>query len=242
MIKRKNQLKISIKSILTVLILVLMIFGIIQAVSSAVLKFEGGIRLRGGTRIQRTCVPFLLFNGTGQGFTGGSQANGGVDDYNNGDAAPTDRYEGSWTDCVADNNYCGTGLASADARDDNTNLVWSLPCKDFEGIGCASFSALSFAIYTWDNSGAGNNSKTASELCSTGSHGESGWSLPHQKQLMQAYIDGSYENLEAAGIERRYWSVTTSSSTTTNAWRTNLSRGDTSDLAKTISNYVRCVR
>lgn len=50
-----------------------------------------------------------MFNGTGQGFDGGTQANGGVDDSNGGGSAPNDRYEGTWTQCDAGNNYCGTG-------------------------------------------------------------------------------------------------------------------------------------
>ncbi len=188
-----------------------------------------------------------LFSGsdTGGSFPGGSQADGGVDDCN-WDAGgsvcgtpPVDTYSGGWTDCDAGNSYCGTGLASADAKDDSTGLVWSLPCN---GSGCASFSDSSPATYTWDNSGGNNNSQTASELCSAGSHGEDGWSLPHQKQLMQAYIDGSYGNLEASGVSRDYWSATTLSYYTSGAWYTNLSTGLTYYGGKSYSGYVRCVR
>ncbi len=182
-----------------------------------------------------------LFNGTGQGISGGSQANGGVDDYNNGGSPPSDRYEcpSGWTQCNAANNYCGTGLASADAKDNCTNLIWSLPCN---GVGCASFSDTSPATYTWDSSGANNNSLTASQLCTSGGHGETGWYLPHQKQLMQAYIDGSYGNLEASGVGRFYWSGTVGSWDTTYAWLTTLSHGGTFSTLKTNSEYVRCVR
>jgi len=224
MFKRKNQWQILIKSGfgLAVLILVLMVFGIFQADSSD------------------PCPAAIiedLFNGTGQGFDGGSQANGGVDDYNNGGSAPTDRYEGTWTDCSS-GDHCGTGLSSADAKDENTGLIWSLPCN---GSGCLSFSDSSPIQYTWDNSGANNNSQTASQLCSAGSHGESGWSLPHQKQLMQAYIDGAYKNLEASG--RYLWSATTVSGTTTSAWIICVSRGSTFYNGKDMNNtYVRCVR
>lgn len=182
-----------------------------------------------------------LWNGslTAGGFDGGSQANGGVDDYNNGGSAASGRYEKGWTACNSGNSYCETGLATADARDDSTGLVWSLPCN---GSGCASFSDSSTMTYTWNNSGGNNNSKTASQLCSAGSHGESGWSLPHQKQLMQAYIDGSYGNLEAAGVDRSHWSATTLSNNTSYAWRPNLSTGNVTNSAKTSTNYIRCVR
>jgi len=185
-----------------------------------------------------------LFNGTGQGFTGGSQANGGVEDYNNAGDPPSDRYSRGWTQCTSGNNYCDTGLSSADAKDGATNLIWSLPCN---GSGCSSFSDASPLTYTWDSSGANNDSKTASQLCSSGSHGQSGWSLPHQKQLMQAYIDGSYGNLEATGSGSYYrWSATTVSNVTTSAWYISLVHGGTYSGSKNSATppdmYVRCVR
>jgi len=178
-----------------------------------------------------------LWNGslTAGGFDGGSQANGGVDDYNAGNAAgrPSDTYSKGWTACNSGNSYCGTSDSGADAKDDSTGLIWSMPCN---GSGCASFSDASPITYSWDNSAANNNSRTASQLCSD----HAGWSLPHQKQLMQAYIDGSWGNLE--GVGRYYWSATTRSDSTTYAWGTYLSYGGTHNGAKTGSDYVRCVR
>lgn len=180
-----------------------------------------------------------LFNGTGQGFTGGTQADGGVDDYNAGGTAASSRYERGWTACNSGNSYCGTGLASADAKDDSTNIIWSLPCN---GSGCASFSDSAPITFTWDNSGGNNNSQTAAELCSAGSHGQSGWSLPHQKQLLQAYVDGSYVNLVSSSQNSKYWSNTTVSWATTNAWFVYLTSGWTDIGGKTGANQVRCVR
>jgi hypothetical protein len=180
-----------------------------------------------------------MFNGTSGAFTGGSQANGGADDYNNGGAPASGRYASGWTACNAGNTYCGTGLSSADALDNSTNLIWSMPCNS---SGCASFADTTPLTYSWDASAANNNAQTASQLCSAGSHGQTGWSLPHQKQLMQAYIDGSYGNLEASGVNRNYWSATTVSSYTTYAWFTNLSTGYTTNNTKTTAYYVRCAR
>lgn len=180
-----------------------------------------------------------LFNGTSGSFTGGAQANGGADDYNNNGARPSDSYSKGWTACNAGNTYCGTSDAGADAKDDATGLIWSLPCN---GSGCASFSDATPLTYSWDNTGGNNNSRTAYQLCSD----HSGWSLPHQKQLMQAYINGSYGNLEtaSAGITRPHWSASTVSHVTTYAWFTNLSRGSTDYSTKVTanSNYVRCIR
>ncbi len=177
-----------------------------------------------------------LFNGTSGAFTGGSQANGGADDYNNSGAAASGRYAMGWTACTSGaDNYCGTGDSGADAKDNSTGLIYSLPCN---GSGCASFSDTTPITYSWDSSAVNNNSRTASQLCSD----HAGWSLPHQKQLMQAYIDGSYGNLEASGVYRYYWSATTPSNSTTSAWYISLSNGITYYGAKTSANYVRCVR
>jgi len=184
-----------------------------------------------------------LWNGTNTPgtFPGGSQALGGVDDYNANNAAgrPTNSYPIStvWTQCVSGNGWCSTDTdndgndneAGADAKDNSTGLVWSLPCN---GDGCTSFSDSAPGAYSWDSSATpgspagatGNNGKTASELCSS----QTGWSLPHQKQLMQAYIDGSWDKNLGTGLEgvsRYYWSATTYSNNTTYAWFTNLSYG-----------------
>lgn len=178
------------------------------------------------------------FNGSlgAGGFAGGSQASGGVEDSNNGGSPAVGRYAKTWTACSAGNNYCGTGDTGADAKDDSTGLVWSLPCN---GSGCSSFSDSSPAAYSWDSSGGNNNSRTASQLCTD----HSGWSLPHQKQLLQAYINGAYGNVEAAGTNRFYWSATTQSDTTTSAWRSSLASALTSTASKsTATPFVRCVR
>ena len=137
---------------------------------------------------------------------------------------------------ICDDDYCGTGDSGADAQDDSTGLIWSMPCN---GAGCLSFSDAVPLTYTWDNSGPNNNSLTASQLCS----GHAGWSLPHQKQFMQAYIDGSYGNLEAITVNRPYWSATTQASSPTGAWATYLSIGGTGTTSKAVNGgYVRCVR
>lgn len=214
-----------------------------------------------------------MFNGTcnntgaqatcplGTEYPGGSQANGGVEDFNAdsdwvGQTPPANRYETTWTTCNAGNSYCGTGDAGANAKDEATGVVWSYPCKD---SGCSAWDTSAPVLdpcrtgapdsstcywntdtyYTWDNSGANNNSLTAAELCSS----HSGWSLPHQKQLMQAYVDGSYGNLEPIGAGRFYWSLTTRSDNPTNAWYVGLSDGSTNydNKANQYSN-VRCVR
>ncbi len=45
-----------------------------------------------------------------------------------------------------------------------------------------------------------------------------------------------------SGVNRNYWSATTKSNNTSNAWYTNLSNGNTNNNGKSNSKYVRCVR
>ncbi len=175
----------------------------------------------------------------GTEFPGGSNTAGGVDDWNGGSAVPVGRYSQAWTQCNIGNGYCATGQASADAIDNSTGLLWSLPC---DGSGCSTFNDASLSTYSWDNSKVLNNGMTAAALCSSGDHGQTGWFLPSQKQTMQAYIDGSYGNLEATGVYRYYWSGTTASNITTFAWTYYLSNGSTQATTKTAGYYVRCIR
>ena len=177
-----------------------------------------------------------MFNGTGQGITGGATSTGGVDDYNNGEEPPADRYEATWTQCNFANTYCGTGDSFAQAKDNNTNLIWTLPCA---GVGCSSNSTTTATYYSWDNSSVDNDGMTAQELCSSLG---SDWYLPHQKQLMQAYIDGSYGNLEFSGTNDSCWSATAISADPGGAWYVNLSDGYTYGVDKDGASRVRCVR
>ncbi len=176
-----------------------------------------------------------MYDGTGQGFTGGNQANGGVDDYNNAASPLTGTYSATWTQCTSGNSYCGTSDSGAAYEDTNTGLIWSFPC---DGSACATFSESAPGSYTWDNSGGSNGGRTASQICSD----HSGWSLPHQKQLMMAYIDGAYGNLEASGVNRLYWSATTLSNGTSLGWFVVLSYGYTNYYTKNGGLDVRCVR
>jgi len=185
-----------------------------------------------------------LWNGTGQGFTGGSQADGGVDDYNANTAVPVGRYSKNWTTCAATSDPCGINNSGSAFRDDSTGLIWS-----------KKMNITTFALddvngqHTWFS--ANNCNETTGSACTkklsskTGCEADinAGWSLPTQKQLMQAYIDGSYGNMEPAlGSYRNYWSSTTLSSSTTTAWYTGLSLGATDPNTKTNALSVRCVR
>jgi len=182
-----------------------------------------------------------MFMGTGQSFTGGTQDDGGVDDYNNGGTPPSDRYATSWTQCDVDNSYCGTGLTSAVAKDNATGLIWSGFC---DGVGCASFSASAIGVttYSQSNVGVNNDSKTGMQLCTSGNHGESGWFLPSQKQVLQAYVDGYYGNVSLPGEYFALWTATLKSTGLTSAWMLNTSVGWSTYVAASSLATITCVR
>ena len=124
--------------------------------------------------------------------------------------------------------------AGDDKKDPNTGLVWS-KCL-VNNAGANDFSPnTSCATYSWDDTLANNSSRTAIQLCSDRG---AGWRLPTQKELLQAYIDGSNYNLVAAAAN--HWSATEYS--VTNAWYTHLSSGNTGGNLKGNASQVRCVR
>jgi len=185
-----------------------------------------------------------MFNGSGvqtgpTNITGETQADGGLDDYNNGDSPATGRYEGSWTVCNVGNSYCGTSDTAAKVKDNQTGLIWSYNCG---GLGCSTLTDDSVSLtYSWTNGGANNNLYTAQQLCTSGDHGKTGWYLPHQKQMLQAYINGAYGNILDVGTQYNNWSATEVSSQT-RAWVVNLGNAYGASTVKTALNTIRCVR
>jgi len=192
-----------------------------------------------------------LFSGTGQGITGGVQGSGGVDDYNNAGSAPSDRYAGLWTQCTSANSQCGTSTTSSDFKDESTGLIWSKPCN---GAGCDSFSTSSPMTYAWATSTTNANNfssvqsatTSAYGLCTNGDHAISGWFLPHDRQLAQAYVDGAYGNMVAAGTTTTiHWAATINgNSTATCRVVVNIGTGQLQNCLNlnTATATVRCVR
>ena len=125
------------------------------------------------------------------------------------------------------------GIAGTDKQDPVTGLIWSHRLRN--NSGTIEFSPTAPSTFSWDNSHTNNEDRTASQLCSD--RGD-GWRLPTQKELMQAYVDGSYWNLSQPAAN--HWSVTESSDTI--AWYVYLSYGTTSGNTKSNANGVRCVR
>lgn len=147
----------------------------------------------------------------------------------NGNANTTDNCVSTWP-------AASPAVTGDDRQDPVTGLVWSQCLRNVSGV--VEFDPASCTTWSWGATAAANvavGEKTAIEICSERGNG---WRLPTQKELMQAYINGSNFNLTqpAAG----HWSATEFSATV--AWGVNLSVGGTNDNAKTNSSRVRCVR
>ena len=240
------------KYLIIVLLGIIIFYGVLwSSYSFARLGIRGNISiLRFGTN---------MYNGSATSgatdYAYYTQALGGVDDYNDGAAQPypTGSYQGSWTDCVVGNNYCGTGDATyADAKDNSTGLIWSIALNVAGDYTQTWFWAnncyYSGTATDCDADGeAGCRCTKLTEGNKTGCDAlGSGWRLPYQKELMQAYINGSSKASVSylSSTTSSYWSATTYSSLTYSGWSVYLSYGSTNGYTKTNSTgyWVRCVR
>jgi len=122
-------------------------------------------------------------------------------------------------------NTTGNGAPSASGT-----LSW-------QSGNALSTKTITFSAVVGGNNAA-NSAQTAKQLCSN-MNGGGVWRLPTQKELMQAYIDGSYFNLTQPSYA--FCSATEVSGTT--AWNVNLNGGTTTNFNKSTSSIqVRCVR
>jgi len=122
-----------------------------------------------------------------------------------------------------------------------TGMTWSmLLLRTGTTIG---FASATNSTFSWGATAANNlgitapvaGDRTAVQLCADQGNG---WRLPTQKELMQAYIDGSYWNLTQPS--HVFWSATEANST--GAWYVALGGGATSYPNKTVAYQLRCVR
>ena len=130
---------------------------------------------------------------------------------------------------------------SRGGQDPVTGLVWSQLLLNSGNT--VVFSLDSNSAWSWNNSSDADNvavgGKTAVQLCSERDDGNGNypWRLPTQKELMQAYVDGSYFNLTQTPYG--FWSSSVNAS---NAWHVTLTDGTTANSPMTNSKQVRCVR
>jgi hypothetical protein len=179
-----------------------------------------------------------------------------IDDWNNDGAFPTALVSGwtSATDCDKSNwedltsdGACDTAGDDCIMQDKITGLQWS------ESYPVASTAAAS-TTDTWD---------TAISHCDnlTNYGGHSDWRLPTQKELQEAYIHGirdlgykgsgtirpSGDTLDnnddfMADVDSWFWSASSQSNMTWNAWFVDPSAGYTNAIGKAYSRQFLCVR
>lgn len=172
------------------------------------------------------------------------------DDYAGGDylgwgGTLTDDYQGEESEWS--NMSVGEDIAW---RDERTGVYWSAHQGTMSNIftmaSCDYFTSIPRSSYDGSDSDCG----LAINYCATLDFaGRTDWYLPSQKELMQAYIDGIYNQ---AGIDEAsaaafvtdnyYWSSSEVSFYSNTAWGVNLNHGSTANPNKTYPNLgVRCV-
>jgi hypothetical protein len=166
-----------------------------------------------------------------------------VNDYNNNGAAFTAAATpAAWTS----DNFCGgAGTAAStavwtDTTSDGTCDAAGDECRFKDKISGLEWSEFQSASAAWG---------TAMTTCGNLSFGGAGaWRLPTQKELMAAYEHGIYTApnanwLTKAQMDANYfWTSSTQSATTINAWLVTLSFGNTAGMAKTGIYQALCVR
>lgn len=172
------------------------------------------------------------------------------DDYAGGDylgwgGTLTDDYQGEESEWS--NMSVGEDIAW---RDERTGVYWSAHQGTMSNIftmaSCDYFTSIPRSSYDGSDSDCG----LAINYCATLDFaGRTDWYLPSQKELMQAYIDGIYNQ---AGIDEAsaaafvtdnyYWSSSEVSSSSRNAWVVTLRNGGAGSISKAYTGYgVRCV-
>ena len=141
------------------------------------------------------------------------------DDYANDGTDTWTTEESVWLNTVADAGNSGV------YKDTRTGLYWS----PIINIGTSQTTAITLC----DNL-----------TMAFGGVGDTGnWYLPTQKELMQASIDGIYNQTKKTWVSTWYfWSSSERSAVATSAYIATLYNGGMYSNTKTISEVVRCVR
>ena len=178
-----------------------------------------------------------------------------LQDYDNNYDGDSTAEESTWNNTAGD---ATTGVW----KDGRTGLYWSANQGKhndlFTKASCAFFSTTPRGAYAGDDTDCGpivvNEGVTVSainvcgqlELDADGdSTVETDWYLPSQTELMQAYIDGIFNQTNPTFTTyESFWSSTERSDDSDHAWLVRLPYGSTYDVVKSLEGNlaVRCVR
>jgi hypothetical protein len=197
----------------------LMNFLMSTLISGAFLALQGNAAAQSVPVLYRNMADTTTFNRTsGSGATAGVDIYDTIDDYNNASGEfPTENPAG-WTQATGE-NWVGNP-AGGSYLDTNSGLSWTV------------------------DSGRTFNWQTAITFCENlSSGGFIDWRLPTQKDLLQAYVDGiSAVNSALRLNSGQFWSATTKSVSTSEAWNVRLRDGQTVSDSKSSYFRVVCVR
>ncbi len=200
-------------------------------------KTAGGVA--GSISFYKNMAATSFYNRTsGTGAAAGLDVYDTIDDVRNSGAFPTEANAGwdqatgaSWIrDSVSD-----TGAGGGTAADGLCNGTEACVYRDqITGVFWAQATA---TTRTWE---------ATISYCDGLSYGTySDWRVPTQKEMQQGYIDGIWTQAAASRLNltyHEYWTATTISDDTTQAWVNYPAQGDTSWKAKTGPTRVICVR
>lgn len=165
------------------------------------------------------------------------------DDYKNGGSADGDNAgeESAWS------NTAGTATTGV-WKDSRTGLYWSnsqgFLSNSFTEATCDYFSTTPRGSYTGADGDCGNAINYCANLnLAAGGTSSTDWYLPSQKELMQAYLNGIYNQTNTTfATTSDFWSSAEASDNPANAWLVYLSHGSTGNYGKVNALSVRCVR
>ena len=198
-------------------------------------KTAGG--LAGEITFYKNMANTSLFNRTtGTGALAGLDIFDTIDDYNNNSTFPTQN-PGGWDQATGANWL----RDSASDNGDGGGTVGDGICNGTED--CVQQDRITGLV--WAKADATTRTwETAITYCDGLNYGTyTNWRLPTQKELMQAYTDGVWSQKDATKLNLAasyFWSSTTRSNTTTNAWNTVLNNGITASIARPTTD-LSCV-
>jgi hypothetical protein len=184
---------------------------------------------------------------SGKTFYNGSRTQQTGNAVSGGAPCPTQQYHDSYGAPVTQTTNCTASITwtvpspvvtGDDKKDPVSGLAWSQVLVN--NSGTIGYTTSTPTNWSWDATAAANvavGNKTSSQLCSS-LNGGGVWRLPTQKELMQAYIDGSYFNLTNPATI--FWSATQYISSL--AWYVNFGSGFTYSTSVGSTVPVRCVR
>lgn len=260
--KTKTSFKLKVLLIFLAVVVALNVSYFMEGIYNAVARsviFKSGVVLKNNVSISAGSIDQR--NGSMSTTSNAyPKSLGGVDDYNNNQTMPTDTFSENFTYCTSANNYCSTnesvvcsGATNYKCYQDNrTNLVWSDYLNTGTNVNWFVANNCQYPNGLPGDDGVCNVNAEVACQCVKQTVNETGydicefigggnWRLPHQKELMQVYIDGSWGS-GMPNTANTFWSATTPSNATQYAWGTTLYHGTTYSYSKTSTHDSRCVR